>query len=165
VARILIVGGGCRGRRLAAAMTADGNAVRATTRSEDGRVAIEAAGAECWIGTPDRLATLRGALENVTILCWLLGSATGPDADLRALHTTRLEFFLTQAIDTTVRGFVYEAVGTSTPPAVLAEGERRARALLERNVIPAAFLRADPGEPDAWLAAARAAVASLLAVG
>jgi hypothetical protein len=110
VARILIVGGGCRGRRLASAMTADGlgHAVRITTRSQDGRAAIEEVGAECWVGTPDRLATLRGALENVTVVCWLLRTAKGSAAELRALHSTRLEFFLGQAIDTTMRGFVYE---------------------------------------------------------
>ena len=55
-----------------------------TTRTEDRRAAIEAAGAECWIGTPDRLATLRAALDGVTIACWMLGTATGANdfADL-----------------------------------------------------------------------------------
>ena len=104
-----MLGGGCTGRRLASGLVADGYAVRATTRTEAHRPDIEAAGAECWIGTPDRLATLRGALENVTIACWLLGSATGAPAQLRALHTSRLQFFLREAIDTTVRGFLYEA--------------------------------------------------------
>ena len=163
MARILIVGGGCRGRQLAAAMVGEGHAVRITTRTEAGRAVIEAAGGECWIGTPDRLATLRGALENVTVLCWLMGAATGSEQELGALHGTRLEFFLTQAIDTTVRGFVYEATGTSTPQELLLEGARKARVLLERNSIPAAFLDADPADPAAWLAQARSAVGSLLA--
>jgi uncharacterized protein YbjT (DUF2867 family) len=162
VARVLIVAGGCRGRALAAAMLAEGHAVRVSTRTEQGRAAIEAAGAECWIGTPDRLATLRGALDGVTILCWLLGSCIGSEQELRELHTDRLEFFLTQAVDTTVRGLVYESRGTTTPPEVLAEGERVARALARRNAIPAAFLTADPGDVKPWLAAARAAIASLL---
>ena len=65
-------------------------------------------------------------------------------------------------IDTTVRGFVYEARGSAPANALLAEGEAIARALTERNAIPAAFLTADPQEQDAWLAAARAAVSSLL---
>jgi hypothetical protein len=162
VARILIVGGGCRGRALAAAMTGEGHAVRMTTRSEAGRAAIEAAGAECWIGTPDRLATLRGALENVTVLCWLMGTAGGSEEELRALHGTRLEFFLTQAIDTTVRGFLYEAPSTSPPSAPVLEGATRARVLLERNAIPAAFLDADPADAGAWLEQARAAVGAML---
>jgi len=163
VARILIVAGGCRGRRLAAAMVDEGHAVRVTTRSETGRAAIEATGAECWVGTPDRLATLRGALEGVTVVCWLLGFAVGPAHALRALHSTRLEFFLGQAIDTTVRGFVYEARGTTATRAMLIEGERVVRALTERNAIPTAFLTADVQDAPGWLADARVAIASLLA--
>ena len=162
VARILIVAGGRRGRRLAAELVGEGHAVRITTRTEAGRAAIEAAGAECWIGTPDRLATLRGALESVTVACWLLGRAVGAEAQLRALHASRLEFFLTQAIDSTMRGFLYETSGTNVPRDVLAGGERIVRALAQRNAIPVAFLTADLGEPDAWLGAARAAVGSLL---
>ncbi len=162
MARILIVGGGCRGRRLAAGLVADGHAVRITTRTEDGRAAIEAAGAECWIGTPDRLATLRGSLDSVAVVCWLLGGARGSAAELSALHTTRLELFLTQAIDTTARGVLYEARGSSTPAETLAAGETIARRLTERNRIPAAFLREDPADPDAWLVAARLAIGAFL---
>jgi hypothetical protein len=137
-----------------------------STRSEAGRAAIEAAGAECWVGTPDRLATMRGALENVTILCWLLGNAAGPPQGLRELHTSRLEFFLTQAIDTTVRGLVYESRGAgATPPHLLLEGARIARAIAERNAIPARELTSDPNDPEAWLAQARASIESLLGCG
>jgi hypothetical protein len=143
-------------------MMQEGYAVRVTTRSDDGRAAIEDSGAECWVGTPDRLATLRGALDNVTILCWLLGSATGTEEQLRALHTSRLEFFFTQAIDTTVRGILYEARGTEASGELVREGERLARGLLKRNEIPAAFLDADPNDHDRWLVDARAAVVSLL---
>jgi hypothetical protein len=113
VARILIVGGGCRGRRFAAQMLAAGHAVRASTRSEAGRAAIERTGAECWVGTPERLATLRGALDNVTIACWMLAGARGTAEELRALHTSRLEFFLGEAIDTTVRGLIYDATAVA----------------------------------------------------
>jgi uncharacterized protein YbjT (DUF2867 family) len=165
VARILIVGGGCRGRRLAEAMAAEGHAVRITTRSEQGRAAIEASGAACWIGTPDRLATLRAALEGVTILCWLLGSATGAPEQVRALHTTRLEFFAKQAIDTTVRGFLYEASETSVRAAVLREGAEIVRAIAARNAIPLALLSADPGDVDEWLKQAHAAIDTLLTRG
>jgi uncharacterized protein YbjT (DUF2867 family) len=163
---MLIVGGGHRGRALAAELLAHGHAVRITTRREDGRAAIEAVGAECWVGTPDRLATLRGALENVTLVFWLLGSASGHTEVLQALYGPRLELFLTQAIDTTVRGFVYEARGTGETPAELIEqGERTVRAITQRNVIPAAFLRADPAELEGWLIEARAAVRTLLESG
>jgi uncharacterized protein YbjT (DUF2867 family) len=157
----MIVGGGCRGRQLAARLVGDGHAVRITTRSEDGRAAIEQAGAECWVGTPDRLATLRGGLDSVTILCWMLGTAVGSPEELRALYTTRLELFLTQAIDTTVRGFLYESRG-GVDAELLAAGERTVRTITERSAIPAVVLDADPERPEEWVAQARAAVEGLL---
>jgi uncharacterized protein YbjT (DUF2867 family) len=159
VARILIVAGGCRGRRLAAEVAGEGHAVRITTRSEASRAAIEACGAECWIGDPDRLATLAGALENVTVLCWLLASATGAPAHLRALHTARLASFLGRAIDSTVRGFVYEAAGGDAQ--IVADGERIARTIGERNAIRVAFLGL-PADFDAWLVDAKRAVELVL---
>jgi len=165
VARILIVGGGCRGRRLASELTGEGHAVRITTRTEAGRAAIEATGAECWVGTPDRLATLRGSLEAVTIACWLLASATGPAEQVHALHQSRLEFFLGQLIDTTVRGFLYEASDGTVPREVLAGGERSARQIGRLNAVPVAVLTAALGDPDAWLAGAHRAVDDLLAGG
>jgi uncharacterized protein YbjT (DUF2867 family) len=158
----LIVAGGCRGRRLAGDLVGEGHVVRVTTRTESGRAAIEAAGAECWIGTPERLGTLRAALESVTIVCWLLGTAAGSDDEVRALHGSRLEFFLGQAIDTTVRGFVYEAAGGAIPADDLGEGELIVRRVAERNEIPVGFLRADPGDEDAWLAGAHAEIGALL---
>jgi uncharacterized protein YbjT (DUF2867 family) len=140
----------------------EGHAVRVTTRSEAGRAAIEALGAQCWVGTPERLATLRGALEGVTVVCWLLGNASGGAEALAELHTSRLEYFLTQTVDTTVRGFVYEAGGSTQAPAALAEGEQIVARLCERNAIPMAVVRADPAEPASWLKEARAAIEALL---
>ncbi len=162
MARILIVGGGCRGRQLASDMVRAGEVVRVTTRTEAGRAEIEASGAECWLGTPDRLATLGGALEAVTIACWLLGTATGAPEQLRALHGSRLESFVAMAIDTTVRGLIYESSGPSASRAALLAGERIVRDLAERNAIPVALLTSDPRDTSAWLAQARAAVDSLL---
>lgn len=164
MARILIVGGGCRGRRFAERMVEYGHAVRATTRSETRRAAIEATGAECWIGTPDRLATLRGALENVTVACWMLACARGSEQEIAALHTSRLEFFLSQAIDTTARGLIYDAwavpVEAGVPggvgeadadgadarrptPEMLTQGARIFRSLTQLNAIPAAVLEGE----------------------
>jgi hypothetical protein len=152
-----MIGGGCRGRTLASELAGGerGHAVRVTTRTEAGRAAIEEAGAECWIGTPDRLATLRGALENVTVVCWLLATASGSQEQLEALSGPRLEFFLGQAIDTTMRGFVYES-------ATIATGERIVRRAAERNAIPVAFLTADPADSEGWLSQARTMVRTLL---
>jgi nucleoside-diphosphate-sugar epimerase len=164
VARILIVGGGCRGRQFAERMVAEGHAVRTTTRRPGGRAAIEAAGAECWIGTPDRLTTLRGVLDGVTIACWMLAGATGGREEVQALHSTRLEQFLGQAIDTTVRGFVYDASPAGVEPALLAAGERAARAIAALNAIPLAVIAASggAGAAERWIADASAAVKALL---
>jgi hypothetical protein len=161
MARVLIVGGGCRGLELARGLAVEGHAVRITTRTEAGRDAIEQAGGECWVGTPDRLATLRYALDGVTLACWLLGTAAGPPDSVRALHSSRLEFFLSQTIDSSVRGFVYEAAG-SVQAAWLAAGAELVRAGAERNAIPYALIEAGADDRGAWLAAARAAVDSLL---
>jgi hypothetical protein len=137
--------------------------VRVVTRTEAGRGQIEAVGAECWIGDPDRLGTLRGALESVTIVCWLLGGATGPQEQLRALHGARLRSFMGQLIDTTVRGLLYEAAGSSVPADVLAEGERIAGGVARSNAIPLAILRAVPTVVPLWLGEAREALAAMLA--
>ena len=142
-------------------MIGEGHSVRATTRTHAHRAVIEDSGAECWIGTPDRLATLRGALENVTIACWLLASASGTPQQIADLHGSRLRFFLGEVIDTTVRGFVYEAAGTVAPQ-ILGAGAEIVRATGERNAIPTALLSADPNDPSAWLRQARAVVRSLL---
>jgi len=162
MARILIVGGGCRGRLLAGELAGAGHALRITTRAERGRAAIEAAGAECWIGTPERLGSLRGALENATLACWLLGSASGDQQQLRELHGSRLEGFVRQLVDTTVRGFIYEAAGSGAGARAVAAGQPVARALAERNAIPMLALSVDPAHVTEWLARARDAVRGLL---
>jgi len=164
VARLLIVGGGRRGARLARDAAERGHAARIVTRAEAGRERIEAAGAECWIGDPDRLGTLRGAFEGVAVACWLLGCATGSEAQLRALHGERLRAFARHTIDTTVRGLLYEAAGPSGPPGALAAGERILAAEARASAIPLAVLRTDPAQEERWLAEARAAVDALLGV-
>jgi hypothetical protein len=164
VARILFVGGGARAQRLASRLLGEGHAVRMTTREEAGRVAIEAAGAECWIGTPDRIASLRYALEGVTIACWLLGTARGGADELAALHGSRLEFFCSQAIDTTVRGLVYEAAGC-VDRAILAAGAELVTVKAAYSEIPLRVLDAEPADAALWAAAARTAIAELLDSG
>ena len=159
--RALVVGGGsCRGLDLARTLAADGHAVRVVTRTEARRAAIEAAGAECWIGTPDAIGTLRYALDNVTVLLWLLGTAEGGDVD--ALHGSRLTMMLERVTDSTVRGVVYEAAGTVAADA-LAAGAHEVREANRKNEIPFRLLDADPrGDREAWLAATLGLVDSLL---
>jgi len=159
--RVLLVGGGCRGLELARGLVADRHAVRAVTRSERRRGEIEAAGAECWIGDPDVVGTLRYALENVTILVWALGTATGTPEQVAALHGPRLEMMLSKSIDTTVRGVVYEAAG-SAGSAAFAAGAGELRRTCARNEIPFEVLTADPAHAGDWAVAARACVDRLL---
>jgi uncharacterized protein YbjT (DUF2867 family) len=142
---------------LARALGARGDAVRATTRDRAHLEQIDAAGAEAVLADPDRVATLIGALEHVTVACILLGSAAGSEQRLAALHGSRLEMLLTKLVDTTVRGVVYEARGT-VDPSVLSEGAERVRAFGERSLAGWALLEADPGVPGAWLEGAVEAV-------
>ncbi len=80
----------------------------------------------------------RGALEHVAIVCWLEGSSP--------------ERFLLASVDSSMRGFVYQAGGW----------ERSVLETAERNSIPVAALRSDPSDVAVWLAEARDAVASLI---
>lgn len=160
--RVLIVGGGERGLALAARLRARGDAARVVTRREERRDAIEAVGAECLIGDPDRIGTLRYACENVTALVWALGCASGEDAGkIAALHDSRLSMMLERTIDTTVRAVVYEAAG-SLSPEHFASGRAVVTRLCERNEIPHALLEADGSDPQAWAEAGEAAILELL---
>lgn len=159
--RALVVGGGsCRGLDLTRALAADGHAVRVVTRTAARRADVEAAGAECWIGTPDAIGTLRYALDNVTVLLWLLGTAAG--GDVAALHGSRLTMMLERVTDSTVRGVVYEAAGTVAASALEA-GAHEIREANRKNEIPFRLLDADPrGDRAAWLGATLGLVDSLL---
>ncbi len=157
-----MVGGGCRGLDLARDLAAEGHAVRIVTRRPDAaRAAIEAAGAECFPGDPDVVGTLRYALDNVTLLLWLLGTATGPPEKVAALHGSRLRMMLEKTTDTTVRGVVYEAAGTVGADAFVA-GLDEVRHARRTNEIPYAVVDADPADRAAWLAQAHVAVDALL---
>ena len=157
MARVLVVGCGCRGRALAAALRAEGHAVRGTTRSADRLAEIESAGVEGVVADPDRLGTIMGQLAGVTVVCWLMGTATAAPE----LHGPRLETLLERLVDTPVRGIVYEAAGT-VEPGLLAGGAESVRAAAERWRMPAEVVEAEPADHAAWLAAMRAAVERLL---
>lgn len=164
MARILILGGEDRGVRLARRLVEGGHAVRVASGDADRREQVEAAGAEHLPGTPARLATLTGALEHVTLACWLFAAGpAGPQA-MAELHGPRLEQFLARAVDSTLRGFLYEAGGTTLEPSLREQGERIVARSSARNAIPTVTLRADPGELETWLAEAQTAVDGLLAV-
>jgi CheY-like chemotaxis protein len=83
----------------------------------------------------------REALEHVAIVCWLDGSSP--------------ERFLLRTVDSSMRGFVYQAGGH----------ERSVSETATRNSIPVALLTADPLDPDVWLAQALDAIGGLLSPG
>jgi NADP-dependent 3-hydroxy acid dehydrogenase YdfG len=161
MARILIVGCGCRGRELARGLIAAGHAVRGTTRREDRLAAIEAAGAEAVLVDPDRLSTLLPHLQGAAVLVWLMGTAAGDAAAVAALHGERLESALETLVDTHVRGAVYEAAGTVAPGA-FERGAAIARRVAATYRMPVEPIEAPPAEPGRWLAAALRAVDSVL---
>jgi uncharacterized protein YbjT (DUF2867 family) len=129
LARVLIVPCGCRGQALARELVAAGHAVRGTTRDGARAAAIAAAGAEPYVGDPDRIGTLMGALAGVTVVCWLFGRVPDPD-----LHGGRLRMLLSKLVDTPVRGVVYESA--------LPAGEAIARDAAERWRIPVEIVAA-----------------------
>jgi hypothetical protein len=148
VARALIVGCGCRGQALARVLREDGLEVRGTSRRPGAAEAVERTGAEFALADPGRLATLVPHLTGVTVVCWLLGPVARPE-----LHGERLRTVLEHIVDTPVRGFVYEH----------GPGADLVRSASERFRMPARVVAEPPGEHEEWLAAMRAAVASVLA--
>lgn len=147
MARVLIVGCGCRGRELARALAARGHAVRGTTRDPDRREAIVAAGAEAVVADPDRVGTLVEALGAVTVVCRMLGSATGTPRELEELHGPRLRALLEKLVDTPVRGYVHEAAGEADADIV--------REAAQTWAIPVRVVAPEP-ETDAALRAVEA---------
>jgi nucleoside-diphosphate-sugar epimerase len=162
MARVLVVGCGCRGQELAAALIAAGHAVRGTTRAESRLEAIEATGAEAALADPDRLSTLVPQLGGVSALCWLMGTAVAEPEVIAAIHGPRLESLLSSLVDTPVRGVVYEASG-SVQSKWLAQGAGIARRAAATHMMPVELIEQDPADHPAWLAAALASVERVLA--
>lgn len=161
MARALLVGCGCRGRELGAALLADGWAVRGTSRTEDGAAAIAAAGLEPAIADPDRVGTIVELLGDVTVVAWLLGSAAGDPEHVAALNTDRLGSFLEKLVDTPVRGFAYEGRGSSGEGS-LAAGAALVADAAGRWQVPTATIDADPADAAAWVEAAGERIRALI---
>jgi hypothetical protein len=159
--RLLLIGGGERGLCLTRRLVADGHAVRVVTRDPERHAAIVAAGGEPCEGDPDRIGTLRYALDNVTVLVWALGSASGDEGKVNALHGTRLEMLLERTIDTTVRGVLYECSG-SLPVETLSQGARIVERLCRQNEIPWGLLYHEPTDPEGWAASTAGAIEQIL---
>jgi hypothetical protein len=147
MARILIVGCGCRGRELGSQLRERGHAIRGSSRTDAGRAAIAEAGFEAVAADPARLGTLLPHLQGVSALCWLMGTADDP-----ALHSERFDSLLETLVDTHVRGVVYEV------PA----GDDAAELAGSTYAMPVVRVGASPSDPGAWLPAAVEAVEAVL---
>ncbi len=162
MARVLIVGCGCRGRELAAELVHQGHAVRGTTRHLAMVEAIEGSGAQGVIADPDRLSTIVPQIEGVSVVCWLLATAVAEAEVVAALHGPRLETLLERLVDTPVRGFVYEAAGP-VHDRWLERGAEIVRRTGERNRIPVQVVEEDPSGRAQWRQAMLQAVTRVLA--
>jgi uncharacterized protein YbjT (DUF2867 family) len=160
LARGLIVGCGCRGRELGAELAGLGWQVRGTSRTGEGLDAIEAAGVDSAEADPDRPGTVLDLCGDVAVVVWLLGSAVGSADALSAIHGPRLERLLEKLVDSPVRGFAYEAVGSADAD-LLAAGRAIVERAGERWRIPVTFLTS-PRDEEGWAVRSAAKVAGLL---
>jgi uncharacterized protein YbjT (DUF2867 family) len=161
VARALIVGCGCRGRELGRALIERGWVARGTTRSESGIAAIEADGIEGVVADPDQIGTVLEAIEGVSLIYWLLGSADGDREAVRALHGPRLERLLEEIVDTPVRALVYEVTGEMESDFLVA-ALRALQVAGETWRIPFEVVDVDPADTALWLEGMLAAAEELI---
>ena len=152
MARVLIVGCGCRGLALAQVLSSQ-HAVRGTSRSPRRVAELEAAGVEGMVSDPDRLATIVPALSGVSVVCWLMGTADGSPE----VHGTRLQTLVEHLVDTPVRGLVYEAAGTVDAP-LLERGTQIVRNAAEIWHMRGEVVTADPAVFEEWVVAMTEAV-------
>jgi uncharacterized protein YbjT (DUF2867 family) len=162
MARALIVGCGCSGRALGSELRDEGWEVRGTSRTEEGLVAIEAAGIEPARADPERPGTILDLVADVTVVLWLLGSAKGTSVDLAAIHGPRLEGLLERLVDTPVRGFIYEGVGTVDSD-LLEGGAGLVRRAQETWRIPVAVTETSRERGPQWVEELETTVIELLA--
>jgi hypothetical protein len=121
---------------------------------------IEAAGIEPAPADPDRPGTVLEVCGDIAVVVWLLGSARGNPEAVSAIHGPRLESLLEKLVDSPMRGFAYEAVGSVDGP-VLSEGSRIVEGAGERWRIPVTLLNEGRAE-SGWAAHTAGAVADLL---
>ena len=152
MARVLIVGCGCRGQALARELRAAGHAVRGTTR-DPARFRGDRGGRapSPTSATPTGSRTLMEALTGVTILCWLMGTARGraraarrPPAD--AVGEARRHAGARRRL----RG------GRAARPGAVRARAQVAAAAHATWMIPLRVLEADPADHAAWRAGAAA---------
>jgi uncharacterized protein YbjT (DUF2867 family) len=161
VARALIVGCGCSGRALGSELREEGWAVRGTSRDAAGLDAIEAAAIEPARADPEQPGTILELVDDVAVLVWLLGSAAGDPESVAAIHGPRLESLLERLVETPVRGFVYEGVGT-VDAAVLEGGAELCRNAESTWRIPVTITQTPRSSGPRWAEELETAVLELL---
>jgi uncharacterized protein YbjT (DUF2867 family) len=160
VARALIVGCGCSGRALGSELLEEGWAVRGTSRDAEGLAAIEAAGIEPARADPEQPGTILELVDDVAILIWLLGSATG--ATVPEIHGPRLESLLERLVETPVRGVIYEGAG-AVDAKLLAGGAELVKNAETTWRIPVTVTETPRSAGPAWVAELQTSVVEILA--
>ncbi len=135
--------------------------MRGTTRDPAQAAGIEAAGIESAVADPDRPGTILDLVGDVTVVHWLLASASGGPEVVAAIHGPRLERLLEKLVDSPVRGFVYEAAG-GVPRQHLEIGAELVRSAARTWRIPVEVVETAPAPVEAWLDAMAAATGRLV---
>ena len=94
------------------------------------------------------------------MVIWLLGSAVGAPEELAAIHGPRLERLLEKLVDSPVRGFAYEGVG-SVDEETRQEGRWIIERASERWRIPVTVL-AGSSDENGWAERTANQIAGLL---
>ena len=123
---------------------------------------IEEAGIEPARADPERPGTILDLVGDVTVVLWLLGSAKGSSQDLAAIHGPRLEGLLERLVDTPVRGFLYEGVGT-VDPKLLAGGAELVQRARDTWRIPVAVTETSREHGPQWVEELETKIIALLA--
>ncbi|HTR74673.1 MAG TPA: NAD(P)H-binding protein [Solirubrobacterales bacterium] len=161
MARALIVGCGCSGRALGVELLEEGWAVRGTGRDAEGLAAIEAAGIEAARADPEQPGSILELVDDVAVVLWLLGSATGSAENLATIHGPRLESLLERLVETPVRGFIYEGAGT-VDEALLSGGAELVRNAERTWRIPVAVTSSSRQDGSQWVEEMETFVVELL---
>ncbi len=164
MARVLIVGCGCRGRELGSALQGLGHIVRGTSRSQENLKRVADVGIEPVEADPTRLSQIMEHIEGVAIVVWLMGDAQGDESDISHLHDKVLAHMLRKLVDTQVRGFVYETNGRVSAE-LLDKGREHVEHANHTWHIPVGFIDQSQDNPSRWHAEALRSINSLLSVG
>lgn len=136
MARVLIVDRAGRGGAVSSALAGRGYAVREVE------------------GEPLLPGHVVDALENVAVVCWLMGRGDGPGAPGPEVNGEQLETVLLKVVDTGVRGFVFERP----------DGQSNAHVEHARVTWHIPIEELDAGDGDSWVMAVCDAVDAALGI-